>query len=62
MEDLVRQKFTKNKDLAKLLKGTGNQELIEGNTWKDTFWGVYNGIGSNHLGKILMKIRKELND
>ena len=24
-----------------LLRGTGDAPLIEGNTWGDTFWGVY---------------------
>lgn len=62
MEDLVRQKFFNNSDLAQLLLATGEQELIEGNKWGDRFWGVCNGQGSNHLGKILMKIRKELRD
>ena len=62
MEDLVRQKF-RNERLRKLLLETAGEELVEGNTWKDTFWGVCNGVGENNLGKILMKIREEiLND
>lgn len=59
MEDLVRQKF-KRPDLAKLLRSTGKAELIEGNTWGDTFWGVCRGVGENNLGKILMRVRAEL--
>jgi ribA/ribD-fused uncharacterized protein len=59
MEDLVRQKF-RRPDLAALLKATGDHELVEGNTWGDTFWGVCRGKGSNHLGKILMQVRREL--
>lgn len=59
MENLVRQKF-QNPRLAEKLLETGTDELIEGNWWGDTFWGVCNGVGENHLGKILMKIRKEL--
>lgn len=35
-------------------------ELVEGNTWHDTFWGVCNGKGQNHLGRILMRVRAEL--
>jgi predicted NAD-dependent protein-ADP-ribosyltransferase YbiA (DUF1768 family) len=35
-------------------------ELIEGNWWGDTYWGVCNGVGENHLGKLLMKIRDYL--
>lgn len=60
MEELVRRKFKSNERLAYLLKKTGDAELIEGNNWGDTFWGVCNGKGENHLGKILMKIRSEL--
>lgn len=59
MESLLRKKF--NTLLFKqLLKNTGDAELIEGNTWGDEFWGVYNNYGHNHLGKLLMKIRDEL--
>jgi ribA/ribD-fused uncharacterized protein len=44
-----------------LLK-TGSQTLVEGNTWNDKFWGVdlKTGSGQNHLGRLLMEIRKEL--
>jgi len=58
MELLVRKKFSQ-KHMEKLLLSTGDEELIEGNWWKDTFWGVCDGVGENHLGKILMKIREE---
>ncbi len=49
-----------NPELKAKLLATGDQELIEGNTWGDTYWGVCNGEGFNHLGKILMKIREEI--
>lgn len=55
----VREKF-KNETLSEMLISTGDQELIEGNWWKDYFWGVCNGKGENHLGKILMEVREEL--
>ena len=45
---------------AKKLIETGNEELIEVNWWGDTYWGVYNGIGENNLGKLLMEIRDGL--
>ena len=61
MEDLLRQKF-RNPELAPKLLETGDEELVEGNTWGDTFWGVCKGKGENNLGKLLMKIRKELQD
>lgn len=47
-------------DLAAKLMLTEGKEIIEGNKWNDTFWGVCNGVGDNHLGNILMKIREEL--
>lgn len=56
MEGFVRQKFD-DPELMELLKGTSGRELIEGNTWGDRFWGVCDGSGRNHLGKILMRIR-----
>lgn len=62
METIVRCKFEQNPYLTERLIATGGAELIEGNHWKDTFWGIYNGEGSNHLGKILMKVRDELNE
>lgn len=55
----IRQKF-KEETLSELLLSTGDQELIEGNYWKDFYWGVCNGKGENHLGKILMTVRKEI--
>lgn len=60
MEEIVRAKFTQNKDLAEKLLATGEEELVEGNYWRDRFWGVYEGEGQNHLGKILMQIRDEI--
>lgn len=38
---------------------TGNRELIEENTWGDTFWGTVNGVGKNKLGLILMDVRRD---
>lgn len=43
--------------LRKWLLATGDAELIEGNTWGDTFWGTVKGRGENQLGKVLMNIR-----
>lgn len=58
MEELLRLKFSQP-HLQELLTGTGDAELIEGNWWGDQFWGICRGIGQNHLGKLLMKIRAE---
>jgi hypothetical protein len=60
MLGLLRQKF-QNLELKQQLVDTGDAELIEGNWWGDVFWGVCNGIGENNLGKLLMKIRGEIN-
>lgn len=42
------------------LATSGNEELVEGNNWNDTYWGVCKGVGENHLGKILIRIRDGL--
>lgn len=63
MEYLVRIKF-KNVELRRRVLATGEQLLVEGNYWNDRYWGVdlKSGLGENKLGKILMKIRKEIRD
>jgi ribA/ribD-fused uncharacterized protein len=60
MEKLLRQKFAPGTALAQQLLDTGDEELIEGNWWNDTYWGVCRGVGENNLGKLLMKLREEL--
>lgn len=60
MEDIVRAKFKGNEELKRRLLATGEEQLVEGNSWGDTFWGRYRREGENHLGQILMKVRKEL--
>lgn len=68
LESLVRHKFMRYPDLQEKLVNTGHSLLIEGNNWNDRFYGcVYDihqneWIGENHLGKILMKIREEIQD
>ena len=58
MKYIVTAKFNQHADLmAKLCAIDGN--IVEGNTWGDTFWGQVNGSGQNYLGRILMEIRKE---
>lgn len=59
MKHLLELKF-KNEDLKSMLIATGDEELIEYNYWNDTFYGVCNGVGSNHLGKLLMEIRANI--
>lgn len=62
MTTLVRRKFRspKNLRLRKWLVETREATLIEGNHWGDIYWGVCNGVGENHLGKILMRVRSEV--
>lgn len=62
MEEVVRAKFSQNPELKERLVATGAMELMEGNNWHDTFWGVNAKTleGENHLGQILMKVRAEL--
>lgn len=60
MLELSLQKYIHNEDCREWLLDTGNAELIEGNHWGDTYWGVCNGRGENHLGKLLMQVREIL--
>lgn len=62
MYEIVKAKFTQHRDLRDKLLATGDEELQEGNTWNDTYWGVdiHTNKGKNKLGKILMTIRAEL--
>ena len=59
MLDLLRQKFAPGTALGQQLDATGDRELVEGNWWGDTFWGVCRGVGQNQLGKLLMQVRAE---
>jgi len=68
MLEIVRAKFSQNKDIAKKLLDTGDQDLTEGNTWHDNYFGVcscdrcINETKRNVLGKVLMIVRKELRE
>jgi N-glycosidase YbiA len=56
----VQQKFLTHRDVQLVLLHTGNQEIIEDSP-VDYFWGCGGDrSGINHLGKILMRIRAEL--
>jgi len=57
---VVQSKFHQCPELAEKLKGTGDAELVEENSWGDTFWGVSDGEGDNWLGVVLMSVREEL--
>lgn len=55
MREILTIKFA-DKQLAAKLKSI-NTPIVEDNTWGDRYWGVCNGVGENHLGKILMDIQ-----
>ena len=58
MEEILRIKFS-DPELARKLKAV-DEPIVEENTWHDTFWGVCDGKGENHLGRLLEKIKKDL--
>ena len=68
MERLLHIKFRAGSHLADILMNTGGKLLIEGNWWHDNFWGscqkycprCVNKPRLNHLGRLLMKIRTDL--
>jgi ribA/ribD-fused uncharacterized protein len=66
MLELLRLKFSQNKALRDRLLATGNAVLIEGNTRHDNTWGdcrcdrCRDIHGENLLGRLLMRVRKEL--
>lgn len=61
MRQLLEKKFHAY-PFSRQLLSTGTEEIQEGNTWNDKFWGVClkTGKGENNLGKMIMEIRKEL--
>jgi ribA/ribD-fused uncharacterized protein len=63
MLGFVRDKFYRNDDIAEQLVSTGDELLVEGNTWGDRYWGVDpigSSNGKNRLGQVLMQVRTEL--
>jgi ribA/ribD-fused uncharacterized protein len=57
MHEIVLEFFQYYQDCREILLSTGNEELQEGNTWGDRFFGMVDGEGENWLGKILMDVR-----
>lgn len=64
MRRILERKFSvyrSDMPMFAMLKATAPSELIEGNTWGDTFWGQCPvGSGKNMLGKLLMEIRDDI--
>lgn len=60
MEDILRAKLRQDEPLRAMLIATGECELIEDSP-DDGYWGRgSDGRGENHLGKLWMKLRSEL--
>jgi predicted NAD-dependent protein-ADP-ribosyltransferase YbiA (DUF1768 family) len=65
MREGLRKKFAIPEFRVKLL-ATGDEELMEGNTWHDNTWGncvcakCQNTPGRNMLGMLLMELRQEI--
>ena len=59
MKGIIRKKF-EDPVLREKLITTGRHHLIENAPWGDRFWGVCEGEGENHLGRILMDIRAKI--
>jgi len=64
MRELLHKKFVENDYFRRKLLSTGNSEIQEGNFWGDVHYGVdlRTGEGKNLLGKMIMKIRKEIRE
>lgn len=60
MRELIRLKFPVGGCLSEELLATYPCVLVEGNTWGDIFWGICEGRGTNHLGRLLMERRAQL--
>lgn len=68
MVAIIQSKFAPTTPLAHKLMLTGGQQLVEGNTWGDRFWGCElepaggpgTWVGRNELGRILMEHRRWL--
>lgn len=68
MVNVLKAKFSQNKELGEILKATGNATIVEDTTgWHDNLWGSCSCprcdciTGQNLLGKALMEVRSELN-
>lgn len=62
MRSILKSKVLQHEYVRRKLLDTGNRKLVE-NSWRDDFWGWGpNKDGQNHLGKLWMEIRDELNN
>ncbi|CBZ50783.1 putative RNA recognition motif-containing protein [Neospora caninum Liverpool] len=61
LEHIQRDKFRRHADLREKLRNTGGRELVWLNNG-DSFFGQVGNRGQNHLGRILMEIRTNINE
>lgn len=63
MYELLKKKFTQEPFRTDLLNTRG-ENIVEGNRWNDTFWGVdiksNPNVGENWLGRLIMDIRTKI--
>ena len=59
MMKILSIKFS-NPTLKKKLLSTKGKKLLNNNTYRDNYWGIYYGEGENVLGQLLEKIRDNL--
>lgn len=68
MEMALRLKFARDTEQARLLLATGDEAIVEWNTWHDNFWGSCTcwdcdtKKALNMLGMLLMVIRQQLDE
>ncbi len=59
MEELFRAKMNQHQDIARILKESGDRELLKVSD-TDSYWGTgKDGTGQNKMGKLWMKLRAE---
>lgn len=62
MKEILYEKVIQHSYVKKKLLESGDREIIE-DSWRDDFWGWgENKNGANHLGKLWMEIRKEIQE
>ena len=59
LKKVLEIKFS-DEQLKKKLLSTGTAKIVNNNTYRDDYYGVYNGKGKNMLGKMLMELRESL--
>jgi hypothetical protein len=61
-EKLLRDKFTRNKELRKRLMDTKRKSILYHNAFGDFFWGLSEteNKGTNHLGMLMERVREDI--